>query len=169
MSYTVAQARQQVLDVLAVAADELDSALALLAEAYEHLDEHAADVLEAELFRPMQLAYGRTKRTYGEFAARSELSSRAFESASPVAPGSGAKELIEAAVDVAGKADAALVELQDSMLPVEVGDVELRADISAVRELIGGLRGRVRALRSSRSRSRPKNDVQRRWLGFAAS
>jgi hypothetical protein len=144
VSYTTTQARQQVLDVLAVAGDELDSALALLGEAYEQLDEHAADVLEAELFRPVQLAYGRIKRTHGEFAARSQLSGRAFESAPDVAPRSGAKELIDAAVHTAGKADAALVELQDSMLPVEVGDAELRADISAVRGLIGGLRGRAR-------------------------
>jgi hypothetical protein len=144
MTYTTAEARQQVLDVLAVAADELDSALALLGEAYEHLDEHAADVLESELFRPVQIAYGRTKRTHGEFAARSELPGRAFESAPAVAPGSGAKELIDAAVETAGRADAALVELQDSMLPVEVGDAELRAGISAVRESIGGMRGRAR-------------------------
>jgi hypothetical protein len=144
MTYTTAEARQQVLEVLAVAADELDSALALLGEAYEHLDEHAADVLEAELFRPVQLAYGRAKRTHGEFAARSELPGRAFESAPAVAPGSGAKELIDAAVEAAGRADAALVELQDSMLPVEVGDTELRAGISTVRELVGGMRGRAR-------------------------
>ncbi len=144
MTYTTAEARQQVLDVLAVAADELDSALALLGEAYEHLDEHAADVLEAELFRGVQLAYGRVKRTYNEFASRSELPGRTFESAPAVAPSNSAKELIEAAVELAGKADSALIELQDSMLPVEVGDVELRAGIAAVRELVGGLRGRAR-------------------------
>ncbi len=144
MTYTAAQARQRILDVLAAAADELDSALALLGEAYEHLDEHAAGVLEAELFRPVQLAYGRAKRTHGEFAARSALPGRVFDSAPAVAPGSGAKELIEAAVEAAARADAALVELQDSMLPVEVGDAELRAGISAVRELVGGLRGSAR-------------------------
>jgi hypothetical protein len=144
MTYTTAEARQQVLDVLAVAADELDSALALLGEAYEHLDEHGAEVLEAELFRPVQLAYGRTKRTFNEFASRFELPGRRFESAPAVAPSNGTKALIDAAVEVAGKADAALVELQDSMLPVEVGDAELRAGIAAVRELVGGLRARAR-------------------------
>lgn len=144
MTYTTAEGRQQVLDVLAVAADELDSALALLGEAYEHLDEHAAEVLEAELFRAVQLAYGRVKRTHNEFASRCGLPGRAFESAPVVAPSNGAKALIDAAVEVAGKADAALVELQDSMLPVEVGDVELRAGIAAVRELVDGLRGRAR-------------------------
>jgi hypothetical protein len=144
MSYTTAEARQQVLDVLAVTAGELDSALALLGEAYEHLDEHAAEVLETELFRPVQLAYGRTKRTYNEFASRSDLPAHVFESAPAVAPSSSAKQLIDAAVESAGKADSALVELQDSMLPVEVGDADLRAGITAVRELIGGLRGRAR-------------------------
>lgn len=144
MAYTTAEARQQVLDVLVAAADELDSALALLGEAYEHLDEHAAEVLEAELFRAVQLAYGRVKRTYNEFASRSELPVRTFESAPMVAPSSGAKALIEGAVEAASRADAALVELQDSMLPVEVGDAELRAGIAAVRELVGGLRGRAR-------------------------
>jgi hypothetical protein len=146
MTYTTAEGRQQVLDVLAVVAEELDSALALLGEAYEHLDEHAADALEAELFRSVQLAYGRVKRTYNEFAGRSELPGRTFESAPMVAPSNGAKALIEAAVERAGKADAALVELQDSMLPIEVGDAELRAGIAAVRELVGGLRARAREL-----------------------
>jgi hypothetical protein len=144
MSYTTLEAREQVLEVLAVAAGELDSALALLGEAYEHLDEHAAEKLETGLFRPVQLAYGRTKRTYNEFASRSELPTHVFESVPAVAPSSSAKQLIDAAVDSAGKADSALVELQDSMLPVEVGDADLRAGISAVRELIGSLRARAR-------------------------
>jgi hypothetical protein len=144
MTYTTAEARQRVLDALVVAAEELDSALALLGEAYEHLDEHAADALEAELFRPVQRACGQVKRTCNEFADRFELPGRAFESAPAVAPSSATKQLIEAAVDAAGRADAALVELQDSMLPVEVGDAELRAGIAAVRELVGGLRGRAR-------------------------
>ena len=39
-----------------------------------------------------------------------------------------------------------LGELQDSMLPIEVGDVELRAGLSEVRELIGGVRVRAREL-----------------------
>jgi hypothetical protein len=39
-----------------------------------------------------------------------------------------------------------LGELQDSMLPVEVGDVELRAGLSEIRELVGGVRGRAREL-----------------------
>ncbi len=144
MTYTTAEGRQQVLDALAAAADEIAVALALLSEAYEHLDENAADRLEEELFRPLQAAYGRAKRTYAGFATRCEMPGRTFHSPSQVAPSSGTKGLIEAAVEAAGRADGALVELQDSMLPVEVGDAELRAGLSEVRELVGGLRGRAR-------------------------
>jgi hypothetical protein len=39
-----------------------------------------------------------------------------------------------------------LGELQDSMLPIEVGDVELRAGLSEVRELIGSVRARAREM-----------------------
>ena len=41
---------------------------------------------------------------------------------------------------------AVLAAIQDSMLPVEVGDRELRAGIAEARELLGGLRGRAREL-----------------------
>ena len=33
-----------------------------------------------------------------------------------------------------------LAELQDSMMPVEVGDPELRAGLAEVRELVAGVR-----------------------------
>jgi hypothetical protein len=39
-----------------------------------------------------------------------------------------------------------LAALQDSMLPVEVGDPPLRAGLEDVRRLIGELRGRSREL-----------------------
>jgi hypothetical protein len=146
MTYTTAEGRQQVLDALAAAADEIAVALALLSEAYEHLDENAAERLEGALFQPIQAAYGRAKRTHSEFASRSGLPARTFEPATAVAPSSGTKGLIEAAVDAASRADGALVESQDSMLPVEVGDAELRAGIVAIRELIGGLRARAREI-----------------------
>ncbi len=144
MTYTTAEARQQVLDALAAAADELAVALALLSEAYEHLDENAAERLEEALFQPLQAAYGRAKRVHVAFAERHRLPAGVFRPAPQIAPSSGVKGLIEAAVEAAGRADGALVELQDSMLPVEVGDAELRAGLSEVRELIGGLRGRAR-------------------------
>jgi hypothetical protein len=146
MTYTTADARQQVLDALAAAADEIAVALTLLSEAYEHLDEYAAERLEEALFQPIQAAYGRAKRVYAGFAERHELPGRTFPSPSLVAPSSSTKGLIEAAVEAAARADGMLVELQDSMLPVEVGDVELRAGLAEVRELVGGVRSRAREL-----------------------
>jgi hypothetical protein len=146
MTYTTAEGRQQILDALVRAADEIGLALALLSEAYEHLDEQAAQRLEEVLFQPIQAAYGRAKRTHVGFAERCGLPGHTFQSASQVAPSSSAQGLVEAAVDAAAKADGALIELQDSMLPVEVGDVELRAGLSGVRELLGGIRSRAREL-----------------------
>lgn len=146
MTYTTAEGRQQILDMLVAAADEIAVALALLSEAYEHLDEYAAERLEDELFQPIQAAYGRAKRVHAGFAQRHELPGYAFHSPSPVAPSSGTKDLIDAAVEAAGRADAVLGELQDSMLPVDVGDVELRAGLAQVRELVGGVRSRAREL-----------------------
>ena len=152
MAYTTAEGRQQILDDLASAAEEIAVALALLSEAYEHLDERAAERLEEELFQPIQAAYGRAKRLHAGFAQRHELPGDTFQTPSPVAPSSGTKGLIDAAVDAAARADGTLGELQDSMLPVEVGDVELRAGLSEIRELLGGLRGRARELTSTLGR-----------------
>jgi hypothetical protein len=49
-----------------------------------------------------------------------------------------------AAVASVGEADHVLAELQDSMMPVEVGDAELRAGLAEVRELLGAVGGRAR-------------------------
>lgn len=139
MTYTNAQAREQLLESIRQAIEELGLALASLGEAYEQLDEQSAERLEGELFRPVQLAYGRAQRTYAEFAARHDLPSQTFESASPGAPSKGVKVFLDGAVDAVGRADLTLASLQDSMLPVEVGDVELRAGLEEVRTLLGAL------------------------------
>jgi hypothetical protein len=146
MAYTAANARAQVLDVLADAADDVGRALADLGEAYELLDDHAAERLEQELFGPVQTAYGRAKRTHTEFAKRYDLPVHGFAPQTPGGPSNGAKGFIERAVEAASKADGTLATLQDSMLPVEVGDQELRAGITAVRELLGGVRGHAREI-----------------------
>jgi hypothetical protein len=146
MAYTAAEGRQQILDALGAAADEIARALALLSEAYEHLDERTAERLEEQLFQPIQAAYGRAKRVHAGFARRHELAGRAFATPSQVAPSSATKGLIDEAVDAAARADGMLGELQDSMLPVEVGDAELRAGLAEVREAVGGVRGRAREL-----------------------
>ena len=119
--------RQELVDTVAQAANELGFASACLAEAYEQLDEYNGDRLEAECFRPVQTAYGRAMRTHMEFAGRSGLQAAAFE-AQPDGPGpQGAASFIARAVDAVGVADRILAGLQDSMLPVEAGDEELRA------------------------------------------
>jgi hypothetical protein len=139
MAYTTADARQGLLDTVAVAIEQLGLALAALGEAYEQLDEQSAERLEGELFRPVQVAYGRAQRAYGSFAERHELPGRTFLPAIPGAPSSGARGFIDSAVDAVASADRALSELQDSMAPVEVGDAELRDGLREVRELIGPL------------------------------
>jgi hypothetical protein len=139
MAYTTAEARQELLDTLAAAANELGFAGACLAEAYEQLDEHSADRLEEECFRPVQMAYGRAKRTHTEFAARHGLQTATFEQQPPGLASQGAAAFVARAVEAAGAADRSLAELQDSMLPVEAGDEELRAGLKAVREPLGGL------------------------------
>jgi len=130
--------------MLALATEEIASALASLSEAYEQLDEHSAERLEQELFRPIQMAYGRAKRTHTEFAHRHDLPSREFALAYAGAPSQGARAFIDSAMDAASRADGELASMQDSMLPVEVGDAELRAGLEEVRKLIGPLRGRAR-------------------------
>ncbi|MEA2420693.1 MAG: hypothetical protein QOE60_2899 [Thermoleophilaceae bacterium] len=152
MAYTSAEARQELLDALAEAIDHIGRALAAVAAAHEQLDEQNADRLEAELFGPIQLAYGRAKRTHTQFAARHGLPSRSFETASPGLPSTGAKGFIDEAVGAVGEADGALAALQDSLLPAEVGDAELRAGIAEVRELLGGVRQQARELQRTLGR-----------------
>jgi ABC-type transporter Mla subunit MlaD len=146
MAQTSAEVRQELLDAVAAAADEIGIALESLGEAYEHLDEQTADRLEEELFRPVQLAYGRAQRTHTEFAARHELPSRAFEPARSGAPSRRVNDLIAAAADAADRADGILATLQDSMVPVEYGDAELRGGLGEVRRLLGDVRRRAREL-----------------------
>jgi hypothetical protein len=144
MTYVTSEARQQLLDTVAEAIDQLALALAALGAAYEQLDDFNADRLEEELFRPVQAAYGRAQRTHSEFAARHGLPTRRFAAASAGLPSQGAKVLLERAVEAAGEADFILSELQDSMMPVEVGDADLRAGLEEVRGVVGGIGERAR-------------------------
>src|SRR5262245_58446740 len=108
MAYTTAEGRQELLDELAVAVDRLGLALAALGAAYEQLDERNADRLEEELFGPVQVAYGRAKATHAQFASRSGLPGRAFETPAPGLPSTGAKGFIDEAVAAVAEADGAL-------------------------------------------------------------
>ncbi len=146
MAYTSAEGRQELLEAFAEAIEQIGFALAVLGAAYEQLDERNADRLEAELFGPVQRAYGRAKASYARFADRHGMPGRSFPAPSPGLPSTGAKGFIDSAVEAVAEADATLSELQDSSLPTEVGDVELRAALTEVRELLGGVRQRAREL-----------------------
>ncbi len=136
--------RQQLLDALAQAADDLAQALASLGAAYEQLDDQQGDRLEEQLFRPVQHAYGRAKRTHSEFAGRHGLQEREFHTPAPGAPSTGVKGFIEKALDAVVRAETELVALQDSLMPIEVGDAELRSGLTEVRQLVDGLSQRAR-------------------------
>jgi hypothetical protein len=146
MAYTSEQARTKLLNDVAYATDQLAVALACLGEAYETLDEHGAERLEQHLFRPVQAAYGRLKRAQSEFAGRHGLPARAFPAGSPGARSPDARAYIERAIDATEAADHGIGTLQDSLLPVEVGDQELRAGLSEARELIAAVPSRGRQL-----------------------
>ncbi|HEY2439744.1 MAG TPA: hypothetical protein VGI07_05920, partial [Solirubrobacteraceae bacterium] len=126
--------------------EQIAESLAALGEAYEQLDEQHADVLEEQLFRPVQSAYGRAKRTHSEFAARSGLRTKSFAAHTPGPQSQSVQALIERAADAAHDADQSIADLQDSMLPVEVGDPELRAGLSQVRETLAAVPARARGL-----------------------
>jgi hypothetical protein len=139
MAYASQDARRDLLATIAEAIDELGRAMASLGDAYDQLDEHTADVLEEQLFRPAQAAYARLQRTHAAFAERHGFEARTFEAPSPGAPSRGTRVFVEDAIEAIEEADGILAELQDSMMPVEVGDPELRAGLADVRERLGEL------------------------------
>ena len=152
MSYSAAEARRQLLDDVADATDQLALAVAALTEAYEELDEQTADRLEAELFRPVQSAYGRLRRTHAEFAERQGFPTRAFAPSTGGAHSGDPRVYVDRAVDAIERADQGLADLQDSMMPVEVGDRELREGLSATREAIADLPARARRVMRAQGR-----------------
>ena len=143
MANTDVEARRELLDEVAAATNALGAALAALGAAYEQLDDQQADRLEEQLFRPVQRAYGRAKRTHADFAGRRGLPGREFTAPSAGLPSTGVKGFIENAVDAIERAEDELVSLQDSLTPIEYGDPELRAGLAEVRELIAGLAERA--------------------------
>jgi hypothetical protein len=149
MPATDTEARQAMLDELGRASDDLGQALAALGAAYEQLDERQADRLEEELFRPLQTAYGRAKRTHAGFAGRYGLSDRVFTMPAPGVPSTGVKGFIESAVEAVDRAEHQLVELQESPMAIQVGDVPLREGVSEVRRLIDDFSRHARSLIST--------------------
>jgi hypothetical protein len=149
MAYTEAEARERLLDELADATDHLGEALTSLGAAYEQLDEQQADRLEEQLFRPVQRAYGRAKRTHAQFASRYRLGDREFTMRSPGVRSTGVLGFIEDAVRAVERADLELVALQESSIAIEVGDVNLRAGVAEVRQLIDGVSEAARSFERS--------------------
>ncbi len=146
MAYSTLDAQQQLLDSIDQAAGHVSVAIASLTEAYELLDEQTADRMEEQLFRPVQAAYGRIQRVHADFAAKHGLPTVEFAPAIAGAPSMGARGFLDTAAAAISQADLTLSTLQDSMLPVEVGDPELRAGLEQVRELLGHFGARAREL-----------------------
>lgn len=139
MAISALEARNRILDDLAAALEQVAVAVATLGEAFELLPDAAGERLESELFRPVQRAYARGKRTHAGFAARHGHASGEFELPSPGLASQGAAALVTRAAAAAAEADRLIAELQDSMLPVESGDGELRSGLGDVRELLAGV------------------------------
>ena len=152
MAITAAEARSKILDELALAADELALALACLGEAFEQLAVDTADRLEDELFRPVQKAYARAKREHMRFAAGHGLAARDFPTPSAGRSSQGAAAFVERADAASAAADHRIAELQDSMLPIESGDPELRAALAEIRELLAGVPAAARSFQRTLGR-----------------
>lgn len=146
MAYSTAEGRQQLLDQLADAIDEIGFALAALGAAYEQLDVATADKLEEELFGPVQRGYGQAKRTYAAFAEQAGLETQGFDAQEAGLPSTGAKGFIDEAVNAISTAGGNLATLQDSPMLLEVGDIELRKGLSEIRATIGDLPNVAREL-----------------------
>jgi hypothetical protein len=152
MSFTNAEGRRRLLDDVIDATTDLARSIACLTEAYEALDEQTADRLEEQMFRPVQAAYGRARRTHTEFANRYRLPDGAVAEASPGVAVHDPRAYIERAIEAVEAADQRIAELQDSMLPIDVGDTEVRAGLTETRALLADVPARGRQLLRSLGR-----------------
>ncbi len=139
MAITREEAQEQILEELTAATDRIALAVACLGEAYELLSDDAGDRLEAEIFRPAQKAYGRAKRTHDGFAQRVDRPTMILEPPSAGRSSQGVQSFVDRAVEASGDADQMVAEIQDSMMPIEFGDAELRAGLAGVREQLSGI------------------------------
>jgi len=143
VSYTTLEARERIIREVGQASDQIALALDYLGDAYEQVDENLGDRLEEQLFGPVQAAYARARRTRSEFVSRHGLTERNGHAETGGSRPHGAIALIEAAGDAVEQAEQWLAELQDSMLPVEVGDEQLRAGLAETRSLLAPLPARA--------------------------
>jgi len=147
MTYTAHEGHERILVDGAGAAACLLGAIEALGNAYEELDEHAADDLEAKLYGPTGSAAKTLLGSIGAFAQRSgETFERPVAKHFPGGREAHAKEHVDAAVAFIREADEILAELQDSLLPVEVGDEQLREGLASTRRTIAPLPQAAREL-----------------------
>jgi hypothetical protein len=146
MSYTTQEGRDRILRDLSEATGQIELALSYLTDAYELVDEGVADRLESELFAPVQAAFALARRTRSEFTRRYSLADADSDATHAGARPHQARGLIEGAAEAIEQADHWIAELQDSMLPVEVGDPELRAGLSETREVMATMPAHAREL-----------------------
>ncbi|MEA2346476.1 MAG: hypothetical protein QOG62_263 [Thermoleophilaceae bacterium] len=144
MAYTTAEAHSRILEDLATVIDDISLASACLGEAYEHLHGGSADRLENDLFRPVSAAMAKARRTQTGFAARVGRDAPALEEQSAGAGSRDVKLFVDRAMSACAEASHTLAELQDSMMPIEAGDAELRSGIAEIRELVDGMPARAR-------------------------
>jgi hypothetical protein len=144
VAYTTQEAREQILDDLGYAIEEITLASDCLGLAYELVHGGSADRLEEDLFRPVQSALGKAKRTQSGFATRVGMAVPALEAVEAGVSSQGARALVDRAGAASAEASRAIAELQDSMLPIEAGDAELRAGLAEVRDLVDGMSARTR-------------------------
>ena len=128
MTYSTAEARHTLLDTVAEAADDLALGARRTSERPTSCwTSSTADRLEAELFRPAQIAYGRAQSAHAEFAKRHGIAPAVPSDRRRRGSSRPAREARSTAPSTrSASADARLADLQDSMLPVEVGDPPLR-------------------------------------------
>ena len=144
MGITTGEAKEEILEDLANAIEQIALAAGRLGDAYELLPSSAADRLETELFRPTQKALGRSKRAHAHFAEQSGIAPRSFEPPAAGARSQGVKGFLEQALTAAADGERRIAALQDSALPTEFGDPELRAGLSEVRALLATVPGAAR-------------------------
>ena len=145
MAISNREGQERILEDLGVAVESLALALAALGEAYEAVSVTAADRLEETIYGPVQRAYGRAMRAHATFARAHGFEVRSFEPPSGSGPRSqGPRGYVERATEAVATADARISELQDSMMPTEFGDADLRAGLVEVRGLLDGLKGAAR-------------------------
>jgi hypothetical protein len=94
----------------------------------------------------VQAAYGRARRARAEFAERYALRDGTLEPHPGAVGVHDPRTHIERALEAVQAADQGIADLQDSMLPVDVGDPQIRAGLSETRSLIAEVPAHARQI-----------------------